>query len=121
MHYTSLAIFGKKTCKAHNWLEAKAITMTPVFEGKHVALAEYKRSASGKNLQILRAARNKVPQTARRCTNEYWTQLSEEIQTAAIMRNIRGMCIGIKKALGSAQSKTAPLKSSTGEIITDKG
>ena len=28
---------------------------------------------------------------------------------------------GIKKALDPTQSKTAPLKSSSGEIITDKG
>ena len=28
---------------------------------------------------------------------------------------------GIKKAQGPVQSKTAPLKSSTGEIITDRG
>ena len=35
--------------------------------------------------------------------------------------NIRGMYDGIKKALGPKQSKTAPLKSSSGEIITNKG
>ena len=28
---------------------------------------------------------------------------------------------GVKKALGPTHSKTAPLKSSNGEIITDKG
>ena len=28
---------------------------------------------------------------------------------------------GIKKALGRSQGKTAPIKSSSGEIITDKG
>lgn len=28
---------------------------------------------------------------------------------------------GIKKALGPTQSKTAPLKPSSGEVITDKG
>ena len=72
-------------------------------------------------LQILRAARSKVQQTARRCANEYWTQLSQDIQTAAITGNIRGMYDGIKKALGHTQSKTAPLKSSSGAIITDKG
>ena len=35
--------------------------------------------------------------------------------------NIRGMYDGIKKALGPTQSKTAPLKSATGEVITDQG
>ncbi|GCC20919.1 hypothetical protein chiPu_0019489 [Chiloscyllium punctatum] len=117
MHRTSLAIFGKKTCKTHDWFEAMATKMTAVVEVKCVALAQYKWSASGKNLQILRAARNQVQQTVRRCTNWYGTQLSEKIQTG----NIRGVYKGIKKALGPAQSKTAPLKSSTGEVITNAG
>ena len=39
---------------------------------------------------------------------------------AAITGNIRGMFDDIKKALGPTQSKT-PLKSSSREIITDKG
>ena len=95
--------------------------MRPVIETKRKALIEYKRSPNKRNLQILRAARNKVQQSARRCANEYWTQLSQDIQTAAITGNINGMYDDIKKALGPTQSKTAPLKSSTGSIITDKG
>ena len=35
--------------------------------------------------------------------------------------NIRGMYDGIKKALGPTLNKTAPLRSSTGEVITDRG
>ena len=37
------------------------------------------------------------------------------------MGNIRGMYDGIKKALGPTLNKTAPLRSSTGEVITDRG
>ena len=107
--------------KTHDWFDAKSTEMRPVIEAKHKALIEYKRSPSERNLQILRAARSKVQQTAKRCANEYWTQLSQDIQTAAITGNIRGMYDGIKKALGPTQSKTAPLKSSSGAIITDKG
>ena len=95
--------------------------MTPVIEAKLAAFVEYKRVPSEQKLQILRAARNKVQQTARHCANEYWTELSEVIQTAAITGNIRGMYDGIKTAMGPVQNKTAPLKSSTGEVITDKG
>ena len=46
---------------------------------------------------------------------------SEIIQMATETGNIRGMYDGIKKALGPIQSKTAPLKSATGEVITDQG
>ena len=55
------------------------------------------------------------------CKRVIGHQLSQDIQTAAITGNIRGMYDGIKKALGPTQSKTAPLKSSSGAIITDKG
>ncbi|KAL8607443.1 hypothetical protein ACOMHN_004417 [Nucella lapillus] len=95
--------------------------MTPVIETKRAALAEYKRSPSEKSLQALRAARSKVQQTARRCASENWQQLSDDTQTAAVTGNIRLMYEGIKKALGPTQSKTTPLKSSIGEVITDKG
>ena len=118
IHRTALAIFGRKTLKSHDWFEAK---MTPIIEAKHASLAEYKRSPSERNLQILRAARSKAQHTARHCANEYWSELSETIQTAAITGNIRGMYNGIRTAMGPAQNKTAPLKSTTGEVITDKG
>ena len=121
MHRTALATFGKKSSKSHDWFEAKASEMKPIIEAKRHALAEYKRTPSGRNLQILRTARNKAQQTARRCANEYWTELSETIQTAATTGNIRGMYEGIRMAMGPVQNKTAPLKSTTGEVITDKG
>ena len=95
--------------------------MSPVIEAKRTALAEYKRSPTKRNLQMLRAARSQVQHTARRCANEYWTELSETIQTAAATGSIRGMYDGIKRSPGPTQSKTAPLKSNTGEVITDQG
>ena len=113
--------FGKRFSKSHDWFEAKSTVMTPVIETKRAALAEYKCTPSERNLQILRIARSKAQQTARRCKNEYWTELSENIQSAAITGNIRGMYDGIKKALGPTLNKTAPLKSSTGEVIMDRG
>ena len=120
MYSTVLATFGKRSSKSHCWFEAKSTVMTPVVEAKRAALAEYKRTPSERNLQILRIARNKAQQTARRCANEYWTELSENIQSAAITWNIRGMYDGIKKALGPFLNKTSPLRS-TGEVITDRG
>ena len=108
IHRIALATSGKNTSRIHDWFDAKSSEMRPVIEAKRTALIEYKRSPSERNLQILRAARSKVQQTARRCANEYWTQLSQDIQTAAITGNIKGMYDGIKKALGPTQGKTAP-------------
>ena len=76
MHHTALAVFGKRTSKTHDWLLAKSTEMFPVIDAKPAALIEYKRLPCVKNLQILRAARSRAQQAARRCANEYWTQLS---------------------------------------------
>ena len=46
--------------------------------------------------------------------------MSASIQLAADFGNIKEMYDGIKKALGPTQCKTAPLKSTTGETITDR-
>ena len=120
IHGVAMATFGKKTSKSQDWFDAKATEITPVIETKRLLLAAYKALPSEQNLQALRSARSHVQQTARRCANEYWVQLSEDIQVAAVTGNIRGMYDGIKKALGPTQCKTAPLKSSAGVIITEK-
>ena len=121
LYCTALATFGKRFSKSNDWFEAKSTVMTPVIETKRPALAEYKRIPSERNLQILRIARSKAQQTSRRCASKYWTEVSKNILSAAITGNIRGMYDGIKKALGPTLSKTAPLRSSTGEVITDRG
>ena len=70
MYRNALATFGKRSSKSHDWLEAKSTVMTRVIEVRRVALAEYKRTPSERNLPILRIARNKSQQTARCCANE---------------------------------------------------
>lgn len=122
IHRTALATFGRKTLKTHDWFVAKSAEITPVIEAKRTALdSGVQPLTSEKNLQILRAARSKAQQIARNCAREYCSELSETIQTAAITGNIRGMYDSIKTAMGPVQNKTAPLKSTTGEVITDKG
>lgn len=120
IHTSALAIFEKKTSQSSDWFDAKSAEITPVIEAERAALAEYKYSPSEKTLKTLRAARSKVQQTARKCANEYWQELSRDIQTAADTGNMRGMYDGVTKALGRTKSKTAPLKSISGEVITDK-
>ena len=111
MHRTALTIFGKKTSKIHDWFETKSTEMTPVIEAK--------RAASEKNIQIVRAARGKAQLTTMHCANEYWTPLSEDIQTVTATGNIRGMYDGIRKGTKtSPEQNNPPNKSSTGEIIS---
>ena len=52
--------------------------------------------------------------------NYYWLKLCESIQNSAECGNVRGMYDGIKKALGPTVRKMAPLKSTSGEMLTDR-
>lgn len=115
-----MTTFGKKTSNSADWFEAHSEEMTLVIKEKRRALTAYKVCPSERNLQVLRTARSKVQLCARRCTNDYWTQLCSQIQTAANTGNVRAMYDGIKQVLGPTQKKSAPLKSTAGEVIQDR-
>ena len=116
---TALTSYGKKQRKNTDWYEAHITLMEPVIDTKRSALINFKRDPSQMNKTALRAARNKAPQTARHCANNYWLQLCQSIHTSSDTGNIRSMYDGIKKATGPTTKKTAPLKAKSGEVITD--
>ena len=118
---TALGAFGKRKGSQHNdWYHANSARLDPFIEAKHTALQAYKDMLSPATLNTLRSARNDVQKEVRACTNEYWTDLCRTIQQAADTGNVKGMYEGIKKATGPSIRKTAPLKSESGEVITDK-
>ena len=125
MYNIALKTFYEMEWNNVHWYEANITVMEPVTEAKHYALDNVRRDPSKKNsntlraANILRAARNKAQQTARRCANKYWLQLCQSIQMSSHTGNIRGMYDGIKKATGPYAKKTAPLKTKTGEVSTD--
>lgn len=121
MHSAALTTFGRKKPKTCDWFESKSKELCPLIVKKRNALSEYKNLPTKRSAQKLKRARKEVKQMARRCANEYWVELSGGIQTAAATGNIKAMYDGIKRAVGPTQNKSAPLKSSTGEIIVDKG
>ena len=83
-------------------------------------MSAFENNPSKQNLLTLREARSKVQQISGRCANDYWLQLSSDIQIAADTGNIKGMYDGIKQALGPTQKKAAPLKSGSGDVIKDR-
>ena len=105
IYSTAVLTYGKKERKNTDWFEASITEMEPVIDAKRSALISYKRDPSQRNLQALRAARSKAQQTARRCANDYWLQLSDNIQLASDSGNIRGMYEGIKQATGKPTKK----------------
>ncbi|WP_353803968.1 hypothetical protein, partial [Acinetobacter baumannii] len=106
--------------KSEDWFEAYWEELKPVTEEKRLALLAYKASPNTSTLEALKAAKKRAQQISRRCANTYWLNLCNRIQEAANTGNTRGLYEGIKKATGPSVMKTAPLKSKTGEIITDR-
>ena len=117
---SALLAFGKKTHKTQDWFEANASELSPLLEEKRAALLAHKNNPTQATQQALKSARSQAQRSARRCANDYWLDLCRDIQRSADVGNIRGVYDGIKKALGPLKSKTAPLKSATGEVIKDK-
>lgn len=52
--------------------------------------------------------------------NQLDVQTNSDIRTTSATGNTRKIFEGIRWALGPMQSKTSPLKSANGEVITDK-
>lgn len=112
--------FGKRERKNPDWFEAGIEELEPAISSKRTALLNYKKDPCEKTLTALRRARSEAQKIARQCANNYWQNLCQGIQTSADCGNIRAMYEGTKKAFGPCAIKTAPLKSSTGEFITDR-
>ena len=112
--------FGKRERKNPDWFVAEIEVLEPALSSKRTALLNYKKDPCEGTLTMLRRARSEAQRIARQCANNYWQNLCQDIQTSADCSNIRAMYEGMKKAFGSCAIKTAPLKSSTGEIITDR-
>ncbi len=62
--------------------------------------------------------RNDIQRIAR---NNYWLILCQSIQLSADCGNIRAMYKGMKKAFDPSTIKIVPLRSTTGDVITDRG
>ena len=112
--------FGKRERTSPDWFEAGRDKIAPAVNSKRSALQDYKRDPCEKTLKALREARSNTQRIARQCANKYWQDLCQNIQQAADSENIRAMYEGMKKAFGPSIVKTAPLKSTSGEKITDR-
>ena len=120
IHDIAFSVFGKKTRKSPDWVEANSTVLTALTEKRCAAALDYKQNPSQASLQTLMSARNEVQRTARRCANDFWLQLGESNRHAADTGNTAGVYDGTKKAIGPTVSKIAPLKTTTGVTITGR-
>ena len=108
IYSTALDTFGKKTSKTCDWFDSKATVMMPAIEDKRSAHLQYINLPYSKNLQALEDARKKVQQTARRCANEFWVELSQKKINMLQTQEIFAECMTASKKL-SDQSRERPL------------
>ena len=80
----------------------------------------HKQNPCPRICDALRVARSKAHQTARHSANEYWQNLWATIQLTADCGHTKGMYEGIKTAIWPYDCQNSPLKSKSGEIITDQ-
>ena len=92
------ATFGTGKISNKEWFEANIETLAPVYEKKRKAMVKDKKRSTKSSRQSLKAACSEARKSARRCANDYWLKLSQEIQQAAENGNIRGVYDGIRKA-----------------------
>ena len=114
------ATFGTDKTSNQDWFEANLETLAPIYERKRKAMVKDKKRSTKSSKQALKAACSEARKSARRCANDYWLKLSQDIQHAADTGNIRGVYDGIRKATGPTIRKTAPLKDLNGNTIKDK-
>ncbi|KAL8561522.1 hypothetical protein ACOMHN_057216 [Nucella lapillus] len=119
---SAIVTFGKRERENPDWFEAGIMDLEPAISSKRTALLNYKEDPSEKTLAALGKAISFTHRTARQCANNYWQSLCQSIQLSADCGNNRAMYEGMKnfKAFGPSAIKIAPLKSTTGEIITDR-
>ncbi|KAK4325144.1 hypothetical protein Pmani_004298 [Petrolisthes manimaculis] len=120
IHTSAMDTFGKRERQNPDWFEAGIAELKPALSAKRTALLDYKREPSKKTLAAFRNARNDAQRIARRCANNYWLNLCQNIQLFADCGNIRRMYDGMKKAFRPSATKIAPLKSASGDIVTDR-
>lgn len=119
-HNSAIDAYGKREKRNTDWYEANAQVMEPLTERKRQALVNWKQTPSQQNLESLRRSRKESQKTARKCANDYWLQLCSTIEQASTTGNIKAMYEGIRQATGPSVKKTVPLKTKSGEVITDK-
>ena len=121
IYNSAVDTFGKRERHNPDWFEEGIAELEPAITAKRADLVEYKKDPSEKSHAALRKARNDAQWIAECCANDYWLNLFQSIQLSAVCGKIHTMYDGMKKAFGPSTTKITPLKSTTGDIITDWG
>ena len=119
IHESAVEAFGTNSRLKHDWMEEYSSTLRPLLEQKRTALIAHKRTPSDSTKDRLKAAKAEVQRTARKCANEYWTNLCTSIQVAADRGDTKSLFEQINKAIGPRATSSVPIKAADGSDLTD--
>ena len=104
------AVLGTSRQANNDWFEKNLHVIQSVLKLKRQAFIKNKRESSETHKHHFIAQKNTVKSTAGDCASNHWHYLGETIQGDADRGNLIGMYLGIRKACGRAEHKTAPMK-----------
>ena len=119
LHESAVASFWIKRPLREDWMAANAESLEPLILSKNDAHRAHVNRLTHSTLSNPKEARGQLQKATRQFANKYWNNLCDEIQTAADSGKLREMYRGLRKATGPSARKVCPLKSTTGELITD--
>ncbi|XP_014767882.1 uncharacterized protein LOC106867510 [Octopus bimaculoides] len=116
IHDSAPRAFGKDRLSKEDWIEANASILMPLLEKKRKIFIKLNRKPTESTKQQLRVSKSNLQKETRKCANQYWDKLCLEIQQASDMKMYEMIRVPIRPRV----SEVAPLKSATGDQLTDK-
>ncbi|RUS75345.1 hypothetical protein EGW08_016890 [Elysia chlorotica] len=94
------------------------------IKGSNLSLTRHTGRVQERTLEedtALRKATCDTQKVAPRCANDYWPIQCSGVELSVDCGNVNEMYEGLKRAFGPSTVKIAPLRSASGDIITDRG
>ena len=94
--------------------------MQPDIAVKLGTLLDHRKQQTEWLHSTLRSARSEVQRMVGKCANDCWLNLCKAIKNVSDTSNISAMYDGIEKSLDPCTVKTAPVRSSSGNVLMDR-
>ncbi|CAM4650168.1 unnamed protein product [Leuciscus chuanchicus] len=115
----ALSSFGRRTRKQPDWFRCYADTLLPSLANKRAARLAVKQDSSPHTIAHWKQTRSEVQRLTREAKHLYWESICRRVEHCSATGNTGGMYQGLKQALGPPVKKSSPLRSATGEILTN--
>lgn len=115
----ALSSFGRRTVKQPDWFRHHADTLHQALAEKRAARLAVMQDPSPQATSLWKQSRSKVQRLTREAKHNYWSDISKRAEDCSATGNTGGMYQALKEALGPPVKKSSPLRSLTGELLTN--